>query len=228
MNSPVCSQASVLRNFAAEAVLLIDDHALFRAGLRLLLLALCADLQVEEADTIDDALPWLGSAPKQALCLLDLDLRQVQGLETLHRFRAIAPNIPAVVVSAHEEPGTIRACIDCGAMGFVPKSATSDALLAALQRILAGAVYVPECLFDAYRPSSSSALPISLSPRQGQVLMCLTHAMSTKSIAAELGISEHTVKEYLAEIYRMLGVHSRTEAVIRAGQMHFPAYWQRP
>lgn len=197
-------------------IVLIDDHPLFRSGMRLLLHTLNPGVEVLEAPDIDTLHVSADEAPGACMCLLDLDLRAIKGLDTLERARVALPGMPLVVLSAHEESAVIRACLDRGASGYVPKSATPETLLEALRRILQGQVYLPDTLQDAPM-GGGPAVP--LSQRQQQVLAGLARGLPTKSIAAGLHLSEYTVKEHLAEVYRALGVHSRTEAVIKASRM---------
>lgn len=199
-------------------ILLIDDHALFRAGLRLLLGVLGNGIQVLETDTIAEALTLTAQHPDLQLCLLDLNLRDENGLDALHKIKAVVPTVSIVIVSANHETALIRHCLDAGAMSYIAKSAPPEVLTEALKCVLSGAVYLPSQLLDAELESTLPLIP--LSPRQQDVLRGLCRGMSTKSIARELSLSDHTVKEYLATLFRLLGVHSRTEAVIKAGAMN--------
>ena len=195
-------------------VLLVDDHALFRGGLRLLLASLRPEVRFLEAANIEEALAQAREHQDLRLCLLDLDLKQDHGLPAIGQIRQCAPNAAVVIVSAADDPVTIRACIDSGAMSYITKSASPQELTLALRRVLDGEVFLPRSL-QAETGGSATCAP-ALSPRQQHVLAGLNRGLSTKSIARELALSEHTVKEYLSEIFRLLEVHNRTEAVIKA------------
>jgi len=195
-------------------ILLVDDHALFRAGLRLLLATISRQATILEASTLDEALALAGQHPDLALCLLDLALKRENGLAALQHLKEVAPDIAVVIVSAAEENATIRDCLDAGAMSFIPKSATPEQLTEALRQVLEGRVYLPMQIYD----SAPAAQP-NLTPRQLDVLGCLSRGLPTKSIARELGLSEHTVKDHLTSIYQALGARNRTDAVIRASQL---------
>ena len=199
-------------------VLLVDDHALFRAGLRLLLASLWPGVCVVEADSIVQAVDRAREHPDLDLCLLDLALRSDHGLDALQRIRDQAPAIAVVVVSAADDLTTIRACLDAGAMSFIAKSAPPETLTVALKRVLEGSVYLPADIAAA-APAAPAAGP-SLTPRQYDVLRCLSRGLPTKLIARDLGLSEHTVKEYIAGLFQALGVHNRTEAVIKASRLN--------
>ena len=198
-------------------ILLVDDHALFRSGLRLLLSSLRPQVRFIEAATVGEALMQIREHQDVRVCLLDLDLKQDHGLSAIGRIRQCAPDTAVVIVSAAEDPVTVRACIDAGAMSYITKSASPDVLTRALRRVLDGDVFLPASIQAEAGGSESPAR--LLSPRQQDVLAGLNRGLSTKSIARELALSEHTVKEYLSEIFRLLEVHNRTEAVIKASRL---------
>ena len=195
-------------------ILLVDDHALFRSGLRLLLTSLRPEVRFLEAASVEQALARAREHQDIRLCLLDLDLKQDHGLPAIGRIRQCAPTAAVVIVSAADDPVTVRACIDAGAMSYITKSASPEVLTLALQRVLDGEVFLP-CSLQTDTGGSATSVPV-LSRRQQDVLAGLNRGLSTKSIARELVLSEHTVKEYLCEIFRLLEVHNRTEAVIKA------------
>jgi DNA-binding NarL/FixJ family response regulator len=200
-------------------ILIVDDHALFRAGLRMLLGTIGHDVSCLEAATVTEALASVAKHSDIELCLLDLNLKNEQGFGAIEHIKQTAPQVAVVVVSGSEDSATIRSCIDAGAMSYIPKSVVPEILTYALQRVLAGAVYLPEQVMNAL-----AALPQAgtLTPRQQQVLQGLSRGLPTKLIARELELSEHTVKEYIAIIFQTLGVHNRTEAVIKASQLQRP------
>jgi DNA-binding NarL/FixJ family response regulator len=200
-------------------ILIVDDHALFRAGLRMLLGTIGHDVSVVEADTIAEALATIARHDDIGLCLLDLSLKHEYGFGAIAHIKDMAPHIAVVVVSGVEDSATIRSCIDAGAMSYIPKSVAPEVLTHALQRVLAGAVYLPDQVVTAL---AAAPPPAALTPRQQQVLQGLSRGLPTKLIARELDLSEHTVKEYIAVIFQALGVHNRTEAVIKASQLERP------
>ena len=195
-------------------VLLVDDHALFRSGLRLLLGSLRPDMTVFEASGIGQALAIAKDHTNLRLCLLDLDLRQDQGLPAISEIKVVAPKVAVVIVSAADDPDTVRSCIMAGAMSYIAKSAPPAVLTQALSRVLQGDVFLPPTVFA--ETSATPAKALVLTPRQRDVLSGLSRGLPSKLIARELGISEHTVKEYIADLFRLLDVRNRTEAVIKA------------
>jgi DNA-binding NarL/FixJ family response regulator len=196
-------------------ILLVDDHTLFRAGLRMLLAALGGDVVILEAATAAQARALIAENIDIDLCLLDLSLKSDDGLSLLSATKQVAPNLVVVVVSGADDSLTIRNCIEAGAMSFIPKSATPEELTLALRRVLNGEVYLPEQIALA---SDDVPRPL-LTPRQREVLKYLSQGLPTKLIARRLEISEYTIKEHIALIFQALGVRNRTEAVIRASRL---------
>ncbi|APW38008.1 hypothetical protein RD110_13055 [Rhodoferax koreense] len=200
-------------------VLLVDDHALFRAGLRLLLSTIAPDMQVLEAGTVEQVEALAAAHTDLQLCLLDLKLKEQHGLLALNRIKLLAPSVAVVVVSAADDQASIRASLDAGAMSYVPKSMPPEMLTLAMRQVLAGRIYLPEDMLLSEAAASPDTTAPALSPRQADVLAGLSRGLPTKIIARELGLSEHTVKEYIAALFQALGVHNRTEAVIKAARL---------
>lgn len=202
-------------------VLLIDDHALFREGLKFLLRSLDAELQVDEAG---DCAKALEHAAKRSydLALLDLKMPGVAGLDALAALRDAIPAAPLVVLSGEDNPGVVRAAIERGAMGFIPKSSTPEVLIQALRLVLARGVYLPPAVLDAAAEPATAGSDTALrglTPRQMDVLRCVIQGKSNKVIARELDVSEGTVKAHLSSVLRALGARSRTEAVYAAAKL---------
>ena len=196
-------------------ILLVDDHALFRAGLRMLLTTICHNATTLEAATIAEGIALTQAHPDLELCLLDLSLKNESGLAAITALKEAAPQAAVVVVSSADDSATIRACLDSGAMSFIPKSLGPDVLTQALQHVLKGTVYLPEQIVNA--ADEEPGRP-ALTPRQWEVLHCLSRGLPTKLIAREMNLSEHTVKEHIALLFQALGVRNRTEAVIKGSQ----------
>ena len=203
-------------------ILLVDDHALFRQGLRLLLDDMDHGLNFHEADRLDTALSAVESSSAFDLVLMDFHLPGTSGLEALNRFLGAAPGTPVIVLSGEEDPSLIRRAIDAGASGFVPKSASPEVLMAALKLILAGGVYLPPSVLisgsqgESTEPGDQKAE--LLSERQTSVLLLAVQGKANKVIASELGIAEGTVKAHLSSAFKVLGVRNRTEALIAAAK----------
>ena len=212
-------------------ILLIDDHPLLRGGMRFLLRSFDADLQLDEAGNAAQALE-LVAAHRYDLVLLDLRMPGLGGMDALAALRAAVPGTPLVVLSAEDDPTVVRAAIEGGAMGFIPKSSTPEVLIQALRLVLAQGVYLPPAVLDATysipapapAPSSAEAAPgdgslPSLTPRQMDVLRRVIRGKPNKVIARELQVSEGTVKAHLSAVFLALGAHNRTEAVYAAAKL---------
>ena len=206
-------------------LLLIDDHALVREGLSLLLSKLSPGIVIREADSVEAGVEEC-RAMSFRMALLDLGLAATNGLDTLDSFRSQVSDVPVVVLSGEQDPELIKASIARCAVGFVPKSYTSDMMIAALQFILAGGIYLPACVLEAGagagRPASAVAqgpsLYARLSPRQQEVARYLLQGLSNKIIARRLSVSEGTVKAHVSSIFQIIGARNRVEAVMIAAK----------
>jgi len=197
--------------------------------MRLLLTSLDSDVNLEEASECAEALE-LASARSFDLVLLDLKMPGLNGLDALNALREAASGVPIVVLSGEDDPSIVRAAIERGAMGFIPKSSTPEVLIQALRLVLAHGVYLPPLALGAPRAtlsasaatfgtgSGEAALP-GITQRQMEVLRCVIRGKPNKVIARELSISEGTVKLHLSAVLRALGVHNRTEAVYAAAKL---------
>lgn len=216
-------------------LLLVEDHPLFSSGLPYLLAEIDATLSYTTANTMALALQAQGPFD---LILLDLRLPDTSGFNGLHTIREVFENTPVVMLSGEENTEVIRMAIAEGAMGFVPKSATPQVLVAALRLILAGGTYLPP---HAYADWPGAAVPAATMPslaiqathasradaidvtrltgRQLEVLMKAVQGKPNKVIARETNLAEGTVKAHLSAAFRLINVSNRTEAVFKAAQL---------
>jgi DNA-binding NarL/FixJ family response regulator len=205
-------------------ILLVDDHALFRQGLKFLLRDLDPRMETSEAGDCGQAQAMRGEPFD--LILVDLHMPGISGLEALEAMRSAFEASRIVVLSGEEDPRQVRAAIDAGAAGFIPKASTPEVLLGALRLILADGVYLPPVALrglderqdQAAATDSGDRIGETLSDRQLDVLRKAVQGKANKVIARELGISEGTVKAHLSAAFRALGVHNRTEAVYAAAR----------
>ncbi|MEM1371454.1 MAG: response regulator transcription factor [Pseudomonadota bacterium] len=209
---------------------IVDDHPLFRGALNQALSASLEDCEISEASSLDELTTQLAEKKEIDLILLDLTMPGVQGLSGLLYLRAQHPEIPIIVVSAKEDPPTIRRCIEFGASGFVPKSQPVDDIRAAVKAVLAGEVWTPKeiDLTDAKNDADSdlAARLSTLTPQQVRVLMMLSEGLLNKQIAYKLSVSEATIKAHVSAILQKLGVDSRTQAVIAINKIE-TGDWQK-
>lgn len=197
-----------------DRIVIADDHPLFRSAVRAAVERAAAQALIEETSSLGGALELLRAGPADLL-LLDLKLADVEGFAGLARVRAEHPAVPVAVVSASEEPSTVRRALTLGAAGFIPKSATLAEMIAAVQAVLAGEDWAPETAEPEEADSVESRLA-SLTPSQFRILEGLREGRLNKQIAFDLGVSEATIKAHLTAVFRKLGVQNRTQAVILA------------
>ncbi|MBN8487790.1 MAG: response regulator transcription factor [Burkholderiales bacterium] len=196
--------------------LLVDDHALFADALGLLIAHRHPLVRLASSNRLANALQQLRLEPRTSLVLLDLNLPDSRGLDTLTQLREAAPMARIIVLSADDRAETVLAALDAGASGFIPKSADSTALDQALRTVLGGGVHVPAAV--ARREEGSADLP-PLTARQLDVFRCLISGLPNKLIARQLGLSDSTVKTHVQAIFDKLGVTSRAQVVLHAARM---------
>lgn len=201
-------------------ILVADDHALIREALRHLLQELDGATTVIEAADSECARAHAAAHPDLDLALLDLRLPGVNGLDLLAELRRDHPDLPIVVLSAVEDAVTMRAVLDRGAMGFIPKSSSNRVMLGALRLVLSGGRYLPPALLltAAADTATGTAVPesiadLKLTERQYGVLRLIVQGQSNKQICRELGLAESTVKVHVTAILRALHVTSRAQAI---------------
>jgi len=199
-------------------ILHADDHSMFREGLRFFLKLLDPQVVVLEASNIQAALDKLALEGPVDLLVLDLPMPGMSELDGFFAVRRRHPNLPIVIVSGVNDPRTIRALLDGGARGYIPKLASSEQLMEGLRRVLRGEVYLPDALFipDPETTASSGAESGPLTSRQLQILPLLAEGMPNKRIAEALGVTEGTVKQHLKDLFRRLNARNRTQAVKEA------------
>jgi two-component system nitrate/nitrite response regulator NarL len=208
-------------------ILLIDDHTLFREALLHVLDQLGPKTFVLEASNAEEAIQLIRRASELDLILLDIDLPNVDGLTVLPILRELIPTTPVVVLSGSESALHVNQSIEKGAVGYIPKSCSSHEMLAALQIVLQGELYIPPKLLVKLSDTVSGAeikhndndSPHGLTDRQIEVLVRIAQGLPNKTIARQLNVAEGTVKLHVAAILRQLGASNRTEAVMKASQL---------
>ncbi len=225
-------------------VLLIDDHPLILTALQTVIQGLGEHIEVDGAADSAAARSALAARQDYDLVLLDLALGDEDGFELLDELRQAWPELPVVVLSASERSSDVIRAIDLGAMGFVPKRSSNDALREALGVVMSGGLYVPPMMLGLDRGTAAAATapqqrsaPLGeharaepaqrvdvlekagLTPRQTEVLQLLLRGLPNKLIARELNLSVETVKDHVAAVLRALGVNTRTQAVLAVSQM---------
>lgn len=220
-------------------VLIVDDHALIRDGLALLLPKLDKTLVPLGAESCDAAFMLLEKEDDIGLVLMDLGLPGMSGTEGISVLRSNYPAIPIIALSGTQDRATIVASIKSGAMGFIPKTYSGEQLFGALQYVLVyKGTFLPaelllegsESVLSANFPSAGGAKrtvvdgsvspqSLGLTERQADVLYLVLQGKSNKIIARELRIEDTTVRTHVTAVLRALNVTTRTEAVIAAHKL---------
>ncbi|WP_242077399.1 response regulator transcription factor [Brevundimonas diminuta] len=195
-----------------DRIVVADDHPLFRAALRSAVDKAAPGAEVVECASLAEARAAMVAGPVDLL-LLDLKLSDSEGMAGLAAVRAEQPTVPVAVVSASEDAPVVRHALGLGAAGFIPKSSSLPQMVEAIVAILAGDSWAPDV------PEADDDLAgrvASLTPSQLRILEGLKAGRLNKQIAFDLGVSEATIKAHLTSVFRKLGVHNRTQAVILA------------
>jgi DNA-binding NarL/FixJ family response regulator len=204
-------------------VVIADDHPMVRRALaETLAKALGTAASIAEVGSVTEASAALDEQ-RTDLLLLDLNMPGMDGLRGIAELRAKYPAVPVLVVSANEDPSIVRQVIDLGASGFLPKSAPVSAIGEAVTAILSGELWLPAAISQAYarrERGETSARVMGLTPQQRRVFELLAQGKLNKQIAFELNVTEATVKAHLSQIFKKLGVRSRTQALIAAQRVN--------
>jgi len=211
-------------------ILLADDHALIRSGLRSELAALAEAIDFVEAWNAETLLRMFEQHRDLDLALVDMTMPGMEGARTVGALRTQYPAVPLVVVSGLNDAKQVQEILRAGAVGFIPKSAVGQLVLPAIRLVLAGGQYLPPQLMSTLEAAEASAAAQdpavrkpaesirveALSPRQEEVFDLMAKGLSNKMIARQLNISEGTVKSHIATIFDVLRVHNRVSAIAEA------------
>jgi DNA-binding NarL/FixJ family response regulator len=201
-------------------ILVVDDHALVREGLRQVLKGLDESVEILEAAHCDRAFELAALHPDLDLVLLDYQFPGMSGLEALALFGRRHPELPVVMISGSVDRRMVRQVMALGAVGFIAKASLSSELLSILNRVLAGQIYVPP-EFLAVDPDLDNPDPAGapqLTSRQRDVLHLLLDGRSNKEISVALDLSDETVKNHVSAVLRAFGVQTRVQAVLAAAE----------
>lgn len=196
-------------------ILIADDHALFRGGLKLQLSEFSDDLDVLEAASFDEVLTLAEQHKPADLAILDLGMPGPDWHEAVRLLRQAWPETRVVVLTGADDPATVRNALDAGVHGYVPKSEQPHVFAAALRLVLAGGSYFPVAMLGRAEPAPAAppASSHAITGRQREVLQLMAEGCANKEIAYRLGLTEGTVKLHVAAVLRGLGAHNRTQAV---------------
>ncbi len=194
---------------------IVDDHAIVRAGVRMLLNAQSALEVVGEAESAEDALEVLPGIDADVV-LLDLSLPGMNGIEAVRALRRRLPQARFIALSMHEDPEYVRGFLEAGGSGYVPKSSLEMQLVDAILAVSRGEYYAPARLLAELAREMATGDPYRnarLTQREHEVVRHIAHGSTYKEIAEALGISEKTVATYRERASEKLGVKTRAELV---------------
>lgn len=201
-------------------VLMVDDHVMFLQGMRTLLAVLAPEHRIDVASDFATALQLVQLGGHELL-LLDWHLADRDGSDSLARLREAGCTARIVVLSGESSRMLVERSIELGAAGFIPKTYSSEMMLAALTQVLGGRLYLPAQGIAAAPAASGTPMEArlaTLTPRQVEVYRAAARGLPNKLIARQLDIAEATVKAHLSAVFAALGVRNRTEAAIEAAR----------
>lgn len=207
---------------ATIRVVIVDDHALVRQGIRRFLAEAEGIEVVAEAEDGFSALS-LVAAHRPDVVVLDIRMPDLSGVEVTRRLKARQPDTKVLILTAYDDDPYIFALLQAGADGYVLKTARAEELISAVKTVYAGETALsPAVAAKVVRqialgqPGESVEQPESLTAREIEVLRLAAQGMTNRQIGHTLGISHRTVQGHLANVYGKLAVNSRTEAVTEA------------
>ena len=204
-------------------ILIADDHAIVRRGVRNLLEEEIPDVVIAEAADAREAIQLLLRDPWD-LMVLDINLPGRNGLEVLEEIRRLRAATRVLVLTAYPEGEFALRAFQLGASGYLNKQTAFDELLTAVRRILSGGKYVTVSLAEKLAATIGGEVRVephqTLSSRELQVLRMIAAGRSLKEISGELGVSEKTVATYRARISEKMGVGTKVELARYAWQHH--------
>ncbi len=201
-------------------LLLVDDHAVVRTGLRMMLEGEKDMEIVGEAENASDALNQISLLEPQVV-LMDIGLPDMSGIEATRQIKQLAPDTAIVALTIHEDEEYFFKMLDAGASGYVPKRAAPEELIKAIRVTAQGEVYlfpslakllVSDYLTQSNQPKNQATLD-GLTPREYEVLTLLADGSSNAEIGEQLSISPKTVSRHRENIMGKLNLHSRSELV---------------
>ena len=207
-------------------VLIADDQALFREGLRTLLSTRAEVTVVAEAANGTEAVEQ-ASRLRPDVVLMDLRMPVLDGIQATARIRAAFPSIPVIVLTTFDDDASLFGALRAGAAGYLLKDVSSDTLVSAILAAARGESFLQSSvtgkvvaefarLLDAGARPRAEALILSISAREREILGMLAEGASNKEIADRLGLADGTVKNHITNILAKLDVRDRTQAALRA------------
>lgn len=202
-------------------VLIVDDHPAFISAMESLIKGMHLGVDIHTATSVEAALCQIEYHPHYQFILLDLSMTGLDGLAFLRAIKQRMLALPVIIISSSDEPETIHACINAGAVGYIPKSYDLARMAEAIKRILGGEIYLPEQYTRTLIKTDDAVIrhrceQIGITDKTYQVLVWLSKSKTNKEIAAELNVSVHTVKAHLAKLAERLQTSNRMDTVMEA------------
>lgn len=196
--------------------LVVEDHALVSEGLKLMLSMTDGVRLVAIVRTGEEAIECVRKEPVDVV-LMDVNLGEgLNGIETTREIKKVAPQTHILILTMYTDPTTVTQAIKAGANGYLSKGASREAVERAIKDVLAGRSVLDPNVTKGVFGRLGDRDPSALSERELELLQALSHGKSTREVAEEVHLAEETVKTYLKQIFRKLGVRDRTEAVAEA------------
>lgn len=200
-----------------QRVLIADDHTLFRRGLASLLNETQEFSVIGEASSGPEAVR-LADELRPDVVLMDVHMPGGEGVAAVRRLRETLPNLPVIMLTVSENDADLITAIRAGARGYFLKNVETEELFAGLRRVASGQSVVDPALIERlFQHVVQTAVADSpLSHREAEILKLIAAGSTNREIAAQLFVSENTIKTHVARILEKLGTTSRSEAVSRA------------
>ena len=212
-----------------KTILLLEDLPEIRAWMRKLVLQVFPGATISESARVHDAID-LVAAVKFDLALIDLGLPDGSGVDVVTKLRDVQPDAQSVVVTIHDDDEHLFPALQAGAFGYILKEQARELITEQLQRISQGEPPLSPSIarrvmayFSAKnkpQPHNPNAMPqVNLTDRESEVLLRVAKGYTLPEIGVQLGLSRHTIADYVKQIYRKLNVSSRAEAALEAQRL---------
>jgi DNA-binding NarL/FixJ family response regulator len=207
-------------------ILLLEDLPEIRSWLKALVMQVFPNAQIVECARVHDALAQV-SAQKFELALIDLGLPDGSGVDVVSALRESQPDAQSVIVTIHDDDDHLFPALQAGAYGYILKEQSRELITEQLQRISQGEPPLSPSIarkviayFAAQAKPQANALPhVQLTERESEVLLRVAKGFTLPEIGVQLGLSRHTIADYVKQIYRKLNVSSRAEAALEAQRL---------
>ena len=193
--------------------MIVDDHTLFRTGMRMILVQVGEAASITEASSIKEAFDFTDSGVD--VILLDIHMPGLNGIDGIKPIRDKFSGVPVIILSASSEVSQMQEAKELGASGFINKASLAEEMVSSISLVLEGKTCFPNDI-DSHKSDSKASLGNALTPRQVEVLIYLCEGKSNKLIARELEMSENTVRVHVSAILSTLGAVNRSEAILIA------------